>query len=101
MHRLFSYNFFDTREQHFGSIYHVRTLILRTNYYTIDALTPLCLSGPFLPTNMLSSKHPKDHISTPVVYSTSYGPDITKCIDTYIKQILHYMLFMHLWELII
>ena len=27
-------------------------------------------------------KHPKDHISTAVVYSVSYGPDKVMCIDT-------------------
>ena len=32
---------------------------------------------------MFSSKQPNDQISTAVVYNTSYGPAITRCIDTY------------------
>ena len=50
--------------------------------YSIE-LTPRCFRGPHLPINMFSSKHPNDQMSTAVVYNTSYGPAITRCIDTY------------------
>ena len=48
----------------------------------IDNLTPRCFKGPHLPISMFNNKQPNDHMSTAVVYSTSYGPAITRCIDT-------------------
>ena len=51
----------------------------------INLRTPRCFKGPHLPISMFNSKQPNDHkiMSTAVVYSTSYGPAITRCIDTY------------------
>ena len=46
-------------------------------------LTPRCFKGPHLPISIFNSKHPNDQISTAVVYNTSYGPAITRCIATY------------------
>ena len=45
--------------------------------------TSLCFNAAVLPIQMLRHRQPKDHISTAVVYSVSYGPDRVMCMETY------------------
>ena len=44
--------------------------------------TSLCFNAAVLPIHMFKHRQPKDHISTAVVYSVSYGPDKVMCIET-------------------
>ena len=50
--------------------------------YTVLNLLHAAVKGPDLPISMFNSRQPNDHMSTAVVYNTSYGPAITRCIDT-------------------
>ena len=44
-------------------------------HYTVH--TSLYFKAAVFPIQILRQRHPKDHMSTAVVYNVSYGPDIS------------------------